>query len=604
MFRFRDARSAPDPVLEAGPVAFGSQPVPLVLDNGSFQARAGWACPGPDPGPEPRLQFRAVCARGRGGARGGPGPQVGNALGSLEPLRWMLRSPFDRNVPVNLELQELLLDYSFQHLGVSSQGCVDHPIVLTEAVCNPLYSRQMMSELLFECYRIPKVAYGIDSLFSFYHNVPKNALSSGLIISSGYQCTHILPVLEGRLDAKNCKRINLGGSQAAGYLQRLLQLKYPGHLAAITLSRMEEILQEHSYIAEDYGAELQKWQCPDYYENNVHKMQLPFSSKLLGSTLTAEEKQERRQQQLRRLQELNARRREEKLQLDQERLERLLYVQELLEEGQMDQFHKALIELNMDSPEELQSYIQKLTLAVEQAKQKILQAEASLEVDVVDSKPETPDLEPLEPTMEDVENISDFEPLFSEETPEVEKPQVTTVQPVFNLAAYHQLSVGTERIRAPEIIFQPSLIGEEQAGIAETLHFVLDRYPKAIQDTLVQNVFLTGGNVMYPGMKARVEKELLEMRPFQSSFQVQLASNPVLDAWYGARDWALDHLEDSGAWVTRKDYEEKGGEYLKEHCASNTYVPIRLPKQASRASETQTSGRGSSASGSGAGDQA
>lgn len=55
-----------------------------------------------------------------------------------------------------------------------------------------------------------------------------------------------------RLDAKNCKRINLGGSQAAGYLQRLLQLKYPGHLAAITLSRMEEILHEHSYIAEDY----------------------------------------------------------------------------------------------------------------------------------------------------------------------------------------------------------------------------------------------------------------------------------------------------------------------------------------------------------------
>lgn len=63
VFRFRDARSAPDPVLEAGPVAFGSQPVPLVLDNGSFQARAGWACPGPDPGPEPRLQFRAPAPR-------------------------------------------------------------------------------------------------------------------------------------------------------------------------------------------------------------------------------------------------------------------------------------------------------------------------------------------------------------------------------------------------------------------------------------------------------------------------------------------------------------------------------------------------------------
>uniref|UniRef100_A0A8C9QBX3 Actin-related protein 5 n=1 Tax=Spermophilus dauricus TaxID=99837 RepID=A0A8C9QBX3_SPEDA len=486
--------------------------------------------------------------------------------------------------PTNFDIFSFLLNYN---------GCVDHPIVLTEAVCNPLYSRQMMSELLFECYRIPKVAYGIDSLFSFYHNKPKNSVSCGLIISSGYQCTHILPILEGRLDAKNCKRINLGGSQAAGYLQRLLQLKYPGHLAAITLSRMEEILHEHSYIAEDYGEELQKWQCPDYYENNVHKMQLPFSSKLLGTAAAA----------ARRLQELNARRREEKLQLDQERLDRLLYVQELLEDGQMDQFHKALIELNMDSPEELQSYIQKLSAAVEQAKQKILQAEVNLEVDVVDSKPETPDLEPLEPSLEDVESMNDFEPLFSEEAPEVEKP-VTTVQPVFNLAAYHQLFVGTERIRAPEIIFQPSLIGEEQAGIAETLQYILDRYPKEVQERLVQNIFLTGGNVMYPGIKARMEKELLEMRPFQSSFQVQLASNPVLDAWYGARDWALDHMDDDEAWITRKDYEEKGGEYFKEHCASNIYVPIRLPKQASRTSESQAAGKGSGANeGAGAGVQ-
>jgi actin-related protein 5 len=58
---------------------------------------------------------------------------------------------------------------------------------------------------------------------------------------------------------------------------------------------------------------------------------------------------------------------------------------------------------------------------------------------------------------------------------------------------------------------------------ARLVHAFSPRYPKAIQDTLVQNVFLTGGNVMYPGMKARVEKELLEMRPFQSSFQVQTA---------------------------------------------------------------------------------
>ncbi|XP_038605969.1 actin-related protein 5 [Tachyglossus aculeatus] len=555
VFPFRDSRPAavtvPEPREREGPG-------PLVLDNGSFQTAAAAA----------------------------------SASAAPAPARWLPRSPLERGVPVNLHLQEALLDYTFHHLGVASQGCVDHPLVVTEAVCNPLYSRQMMSELLFECYHVPKVSYGIDSLYSFYHNRQKNSPFNGLVISSGYQCTHILPVLKGRLDAKNCKRINLGGNQSAIYLQRLLQLKYPGHLAAITLSRMEEILHEHSYIAEDYGEELQKWKSAEYYEDNVHKMQLPFSSKLLGSTLTAEGKQERRQQQVRRLQELNARRREEKLQLDQERLDRLLFVQELLEDGQVDQFHKALVELNMDSAEELQSYIHKLSLAVEQTKQKILQAEGNIEVDVVDSKPETPDLEQpgSEQSLEDVENINDFEPLFAEETAEVEKP-VPTVQPVFNLAEYHQLFLGTERIRAPEIIFQPSLIGEEQAGLAETIQYVLDRFPKEVQETLVQNVFLTGGNMMYPGMKSRIEKELLEMRPFQSSFQVHVASNPILDAWHGARDWALEHMNHEEGWITRKDYEEKGGEYLKEHAASNVHVPIRLPKQASRTADTPASGK-------------
>lgn len=85
------------------------------------------------------------------------------------------------------------------------------------------------------------------------------------------------------------------------------------------------------------------------------------------------------------------------------------------------------------------------------------------------------------------------------------------------------------------------------------------------------------------------------------TLQVRLASNPVLDAWYGARDWALNHLSDDEAWITRKDYEEKGGEFLREHCASNVYVPIRLPKQASRSSEAQASSRGPG--GSAAGEQ-
>jgi actin-related protein len=46
------------------------------------------------------------------------------------------------------------------------------------------------------------------------------------------------------------------------------------------------------------------------------------------------------------------------------------------------------------------------------------------------------------------------------------------------------------------------------------------RYTPSQQEALVSNVFLTGGNMLYPGMKERVERELLAMRPFQSHYKV------------------------------------------------------------------------------------
>lgn len=52
-------------------------------------------------------------------------------------------------------------------------------------------------------------------------------------------------------------------------------------------------------------------------------------------------------------------------------------MQELLEDGLVDQFHKNLVELNMDSAEELQSYIHKLQVAVEQGRQKLLQSDGA-----------------------------------------------------------------------------------------------------------------------------------------------------------------------------------------------------------------------------------
>jgi actin-related protein 5 len=66
-----------------------------------------------------------------------------------------------------------------------------------------------MSELLFECYQVPSVCYGVDSLFSYYGNrihQSEFGLNDALIISSGFNTTHIIPILANSIIANKAKR--------------------------------------------------------------------------------------------------------------------------------------------------------------------------------------------------------------------------------------------------------------------------------------------------------------------------------------------------------------------------------------------------------------
>lgn len=50
-----------------------------------------------------------------------------------------------------------------------------------------------------------------------------------------------------------------------------------------------------------------------------------------------------------------------------------------------------------------------------------------------------------------------------------------------------------ESIRTPELLFQPSMIGSSEAGITETIDYVLKQFTVKEQALLSQNIFVTGG---------------------------------------------------------------------------------------------------------------
>lgn len=95
----------------------------------------------------------------------------------------------------------------------------------------------VMSELLFECYGVPSVSYCVDGLLSYHYN--NSSRPDGLLVNIGNCTTHVIPILNGFADPAHSRRIRMGGSHLTRFLWRWLQLRFPHHLNAITLSRAE-----------------------------------------------------------------------------------------------------------------------------------------------------------------------------------------------------------------------------------------------------------------------------------------------------------------------------------------------------------------------------
>lgn len=153
-----------------------------------------------------------------------------------------------------------MLDYTFGHLGLSNDSQIDYPVLITEPMCNPNYCRSNVSELLFECYRVSAVSYAVDSLLSFYYNAQLRdedlfspGGTSGLIISSSYQASHVIPIFDGQVSLENTKRLPIGGFHHNELLNKSLNLKYTQHKTSLSQpDTIQYIMENHTHCATNY----------------------------------------------------------------------------------------------------------------------------------------------------------------------------------------------------------------------------------------------------------------------------------------------------------------------------------------------------------------
>ncbi|KAG0487814.1 hypothetical protein HPP92_006625 [Vanilla planifolia] len=348
-----------------------SPAMPIVIDNGGHNLRMGWAGES-----DPRVTFRNLVYRPRHKATGETVTIVGDhdpaLLKYFDCTRTSYRSPFENNVVYQFEFMEYVLDYGFERLGTEDSH-VDHPVLMTECICNPISSRGKMAELLFETYGVPSLAFGADAAFSYNFNLLQGICKEdGLAICSGFSTSHVFPFLKGEPVLEACCRTNVGGYHVTDYLKQLLSLNYPYHNSSITWEKAEVLKLEHCYVADDYASELQLFQKGEKEaEEKKRYWQLPWvppSQEEVPSEEELARKAALKEKQGQRLRDMAATKkfiRISDLESQLHGLEDLL--QQLDEMDETDMF-SILSNTNYNSRHEVESAVHRLTQSLRKAK--------------------------------------------------------------------------------------------------------------------------------------------------------------------------------------------------------------------------------------------
>ena len=120
------------------------------------------------------------------------------------------------------------------------------------------------------------------------------------------------------------------------------------------------------------------------------------------------------------------------------------------------------------------------------------------------------------------------------------------------------LTVSVERFTIPEVLFSPS---DAQlggfAGLPQVICSAINATPRIYQSALYGKIRLVGGLSKMPNLRTRLERELRSLVPTHYALSIEVAEDPIQDAWMNANAWLQKTCYTEWS-VSRGEFDTKG----------------------------------------------
>ena len=127
--------------------------------------------------------------------------------------------------------------------------------------------------------------------------------------------------------------------------------------------------------------------------------------------------------------------------------------------------------------------------------------------------------------------------------------------------------VRDQRIRCPEALFKPALIGKDGIGFGQACYDSIQKCDIDIRKDLYNCVVLSGGNTMFNGFPERLTKEIKALAPESIREEIKVIASPErkYSVWIGGSILSsLSNFESN--WITKTEYEENGATIVHRKC--------------------------------------